>query len=121
VGLEAADWDVLAKNTLVLARINHDEPCPARHHAAAGCTPWVGVASAAAGRPSGASSPVIHRRTPSPEPVEAAFDDVAAPVGRLVEPAGTSTTARSACELVGAFGDGGLDAVPAEVGAEGAG
>lgn len=26
VGLEAANWDVLAKNTLVLARIDHDEP-----------------------------------------------------------------------------------------------
>ncbi len=55
------------------------------------------------------------------EAVEAAFDDVAAPVDSLVEPAGPFAAASAAGELVDAFGDGGLDPASAEVGPEGAG
>ena len=53
--------------------------------------------------------------------MEAAFDDVAASVGGLVEPAGSFTASLAAGELVDAFGDRGLDPSSAEVGPEGAG
>ncbi|MCL7493828.1 hypothetical protein M8I34_20860 [Streptomyces sp. MCA2] len=43
VGLEAADWHVVAKNTLVLARIDHEEPYWAEEAARALITSGIAV------------------------------------------------------------------------------
>ncbi|ALO05755.1 hypothetical protein AQF52_0153 [Streptomyces venezuelae] len=53
--------------------------------------------------------------------MSAAFDDVAAPVGALVESAGPFATPSTSRELVDALGDRGLDPAPTETGPEGAG
>ncbi len=52
------------------------------------------------------------------EPVEAAFDDVAAAVGRAVEPAPALTAPDPAVDQVDPFRDGGLDPASAETGAD---
>lgn len=59
--------------------------------------------------------------SPLLETVEASFDDVAAPVGGLVEYTGPFRAPGQARELVDTLRDGGLDAAPLEVGAEGPG
>ncbi|GLY75065.1 hypothetical protein Airi01_033320 [Actinoallomurus iriomotensis] len=52
------------------------------------------------------------------EVVEAAFDDVAAPVDLLVEAAATPSTPRAGGELVAAFGDRVRDPAPTQIGAD---
>lgn len=59
--------------------------------------------------------------SPLLETVEVSFDDVAAPVGGLVEYTGPFPAPGQARELVDTFRDGGVDAAPVEVGAEGPG